>query len=314
MEKVDVLLSVYNPNLEFLRKQLESIEDQTYENVEVLIFDDCIEQRCDRNIFSEVLKKTPFRILPYKETNLGYCKAFETLVRESNGEYIAFCDQDDIWLPCKLEKSIEILNQDSSLVACSDRMIIDEFDNITCDSVRQHSNKPYESWHSFDDICKYNLFICYAVGMVMVVDGAFVRSTVPFSEHTGHDKWALACASAEGKVSFIEEPLVKYRRHGENVSGTLKGINSKKDYMTERVLPHIGIVEDFEKRYPNHKDLEEVKKFAYARKNHTIKDLFRYRYLSPDVAKFEIALLFVPNFLFKALLNIVRRLNDKVIT
>ncbi len=313
MKKVDVLLSIYNPNMEFLKKQLLSINDQTYENIELIIFDDCVDKRCDRNFILNIMTKVPVRFLPYQDHNLGYTKAFETLVVASDGDVIAFCDQDDIWLPDKIAESVETLEKDGTLVVCSDRMIIDENDQVTCSSVRKSSHKPYESWHSFDDICKFNIFICYAVGMVMVVDGSFARTTLPFSVHTGHDKWVLACASAEGKVSFIERPLVQYRRHGKNVSGTLKGIHSKSDYMRERVLSHIGIAEDFAKKYPSYKDLNEIKAFAYARKNHRIKDLIRYRYLAPDVAKFEIALCFMPDFCFKNFLKLVRRLNDRIV-
>ncbi|WRK53107.1 hypothetical protein SD457_23730 [Coprobacillaceae bacterium CR2/5/TPMF4] len=64
--------------------------------------------------------------------------------------------------------------------------------------------------------------------MSIVACGDFARSTLPISPYTAHDKWILSCAATEGTVSFIEEPLVQYRRHGKNVSGILKGINTKK--------------------------------------------------------------------------------------
>ena len=67
------------------------------------------------------------------------------------------------------------------------------------------------------------------------------------------------------------------------------------------------------KKYPDYKDLQEVKKFAYARKNHNIKDLWKYRYLSLDVAKFEIVLALTPDFLFQSILYFVRLLNDRLI-
>ncbi len=312
-EKVDIVLSVYKPNIEFLEKQLESLNEQTYPNIEVIIHDDCVEERCDRAVFERKLTKIPYRILPYQDRNLGYTKAFERLVKNTTGAYIAFCDQDDIWLPEKIEKCVNELKASGSLLVATDRMIIDAQDEIICPSVRAVSHKQYDSWHTGEDICKYNMFICYAVGMSIVISGEIARKAMPFSEYTGHDKWVIACASAEGKVSFLEQPLVKYRRHGKNVSGTLKGIRSKQDYMEQRVLDHIGIISDFEKKYPDYKDLQEVKKFAYARKNHNIKDLWKYRYLSLDVAKFEIVLALTPDFLFQPILYFVRLLNDRLI-
>ena len=105
-EKVDIVLSVYKPNIEFLEKQLESLNEQTYPNIEVIIHDDCVEERCDRAVFERKLTKIPYRILPYQDRNLGYTKAFERLVKNTTGAYIAFCDQDDIWLPEKIEKCV----------------------------------------------------------------------------------------------------------------------------------------------------------------------------------------------------------------
>jgi len=312
-KKVNIVLSVYDPNIDFLIKQLISINEQTYPNIEVIIHDDCIYNRCDITIFDQWLTKVHYRLLPYLNENLGYTKAFERLVSQTDGDYIAFCDQDDIWHKDKIEKCVNELESSGSLLVATDRMIINEEDEITCTSVRANSNKPYDSWHSGDDICKYNMFICYAVGMSIMVNGDLARNAVPFSIYTGHDKWIIACASAEGNVSFIEEPLVKYRRHGKNISGTLKGINSKKDYIEQRVLDHIKIISDFENKYPYYKDLEVIKKFAYARKNHCIRDLVKYRYLAPDLAKFDIVLAILPNFLFRSFLYFVRLKNDRII-
>ena len=67
-KKVQVLLSVYKPNMEYLRKQLKSLNEQDYENLELLIFDDGASiQKCDISIFKEEITSFPFRILPYEE-------------------------------------------------------------------------------------------------------------------------------------------------------------------------------------------------------------------------------------------------------
>ncbi|MFR2767122.1 MAG: hypothetical protein ACLTAI_01495 [Thomasclavelia sp.] len=99
------------------------------------------------------------------------------------------------------------------------------------EKVRDYSHKNYDSWHSFDDIAKYNLFITFAVGMSIVSHEVILQEVLYQFSYTAHDKWILSCAATEGTVSFIEEPLVQYRRHGKNVSGILKGINTKEDYI-----------------------------------------------------------------------------------
>ena len=51
MKKVNVLLSVYNPNRRYLEEQLRSLDNQTYDNMDIIIFDDCVKNRCDQKIF-----------------------------------------------------------------------------------------------------------------------------------------------------------------------------------------------------------------------------------------------------------------------
>ena len=137
MEKVSVLLSVYRPNQKYLEEQLASLDNQTYENMEILIFDDCVKERCSKEIFERCLKKKPYRILPYKKKNLGYTKAFEYLTENSDGDYIAFCDQDDVWHKEKIEKCVNCLNKDETLLVATDRSIIDEKGELICSSDRK---------------------------------------------------------------------------------------------------------------------------------------------------------------------------------
>ena len=308
-ERVDILLSVYNPNMEYLKKQLISLNNHTYKYIKLYIFDDCINNRCDCRIFEKYITNFEWEILPYCEKNLNYMGAFEKLVMESQGEYIAFCDQDDIWMTDKIEKCIEYMKQTETVLVVTDKQIIDENDNITCSSVRKNSKKNYDNWNTYDDITKYNLFITYAVGMSIVMSGDFARSTLPLSKNTGHDKWVLACASTEGKVGYLNEPLVKYRRHGKNVSGVLVGINSKKDYIKERILPDLKVIEDFKKKYPNHKDINEIESFANARKDGNIVTLFKLRKLAPDVAKFDIVTSLLPDKIFMLMVKIAQKIS-----
>lgn len=308
MEKVDVVLSVYNPDKTFLKKQLESLNAQSWDNMEILIFDDCIESRCDVSIFQEVLNKKKWRMLHYKDVNLQYTKAFEELVRQTDGEYVAFCDQDDIWDYMKIEKCVEVLKKDKTDLVATDRCLIDEKDKIICPSVRHNRPSPENSWNTFDDIGKYNFFVTYAVGMSIVMKGEFVRSVVPFSKYTGHDKWVLACASACNGVSFLDEVLVSYRRHGNNVSGVLSGITSKKEYVEKRAIPHLNLIKEFIRRFPDYSGAYEALNFAEARVNHNVADLFKYRYLAKDMAKFEIALAIIPDFIFRYIIKILQKM------
>lgn len=305
MKKVDVLLSVYDPNTEYLVKQLKSLDEQTYENIEILIFDDCIQKRFDTSLVAESIQKKQYRILPYKEENLGYTRAFEYLTMESTGEYVAFCDQDDLWAKDKIEKCVACLEKDHTSLVITDRKLIDKDDQVTCESV--WNENPGKKWNTHEDVGKYNFFTTIAPGMCQVMKGDFIRSAVPFSNETGHDKWSIACACACDGVSFLDEPLSLYRRHGDNVSGVLVRIHSKKDYMERRVMVHLRVIEQIREKYPQYAGTEEALELAYARKNHNLLKMYKYRYLAPGIIKAEILLTFIPDFMLKLLMKIIQK-------
>lgn len=305
--KVSVLLSLYNPDKNFLEKQLRSLDEQTYTNMEILIFDDCIENRCSLTFIEKCIRKKKYRVLPYLDKNLGYVKAFEYLVKESDGEFIAFCDQDDEWDRIKIEKCVDKIRQEKTLLVVSDRRIINGSGKVICESVRHNSNQKYETWNSYDDIGIYNFFTACAPGMSIVMDGVFAKKTVPFPEFTGHDKWVIACANACGKISYLDEPLVSYRRHSNNVSGILEGITSKKDYEEQRIIPHLQLVREFQKRYPSYQGTKIALEFAEARKRHNIFELLKYRWIAPEIVKFEIIMALLPDTIIRIVIKTLQR-------
>lgn len=96
-DKVQILLSIYKPNLQFLIKQLKSIDEQDYSPIELLVYDDGpVEDKIDREVILNHVSNITVRFLPSENKNLGYVKAFEKLIKYSDGKYLCFCDQDDI--------------------------------------------------------------------------------------------------------------------------------------------------------------------------------------------------------------------------
>ena len=309
MDKVSVLMAVYNPNLDFFAKQLESINNQTYSNIELLLYDDCISNRVDQDFVKKIMTKIPFRFLPYGDKNLGYEKAFATLLAASDGQFVAFSDQDDIWKLDKIEKCMTVIKKDKTLLVSTDRCIINENDEIVINSSRANSNQYRASWKTGDDIAKYHIFRDFVAGNCMLANGDFARSTLPISNYSPHDTWVVACAAIEGKLSLLDESLTCYRRHSQNVSGVMNGVESKQDYYQYRVYPQCHFVDDLMQKYPDFKDKDEVLAFSRARKNKNVFALKKYSYLEPEKAKFEIMLALTPNFLFKILKYFAKKLS-----
>ena len=296
--KVTILMSVYNPCLTYFKKQLESLNNQDYNNIELLIWVDDPKNNIKESVIKSYITNFPYKIIRANK-NLGYVKAFEELTKLANSEFIAYCDQDDIWENNKLSICISELIKQNAVLSTCDRTIIDKDDNIIISSIRHSSNTPEITWNSGDDITKYAIFSCYTTGMTIVMRTSTAKACLPFPSESAHDKWIGACASVMGKVLFIDIPLVNYRRHKNNVSGILSDINSKNEYYDKRVVPIFKLTQIFAQKFPNLKDNNEILKFADARYNRKVLTMFKYRYLSPLVTKFEILLKFTPNSLFK---------------
>ena len=140
---ITVVMAVYQPNPVWLREQLASIEQQDYPNLELLIRDDCSSEESVRQT-KEAIAGEIHRIpctFSTSERNMGSNKAFEQLTRDANGQFIAYCDQDDIWLPQKLTHLYrQIVEQQADLVY-SDLFVIDGDGKLLSDSmtkVRKH--------------------------------------------------------------------------------------------------------------------------------------------------------------------------------
>lgn len=106
MKKVSVIIPVYGAE-QYIAATLQSVVDQTYKNLEILVIDD---GSLDRSI--EICRqfKDP-RIKIITQKNRGLAGARNTGIRHAQGDYLAFLDADDLWLPEKLEKHVEHLNK-----------------------------------------------------------------------------------------------------------------------------------------------------------------------------------------------------------
>ena len=130
MEKISVLLAVYKPNRTFFRKQLDSINKQTYKNIELIVMDDS-DDREEFNQISSIINEHITNI-DYKvyanECNVGSNRTFEKLTQIADGDYFAYCDQDDIWEEYKIETLVNEIKKENAVVCYSDLSVIDEDD------------------------------------------------------------------------------------------------------------------------------------------------------------------------------------------
>ncbi len=222
MESYDVSIAMATYQGEaYIHQQLISIRDQTLRPFEIIICDD---QSSDRTLdivqgFSENLNILVF----VNERPLGVVKNFEKAISLCNSNYIALCDQDDVWIATKLEddlkkmKIIEIDKEIPSLVF-SDLEVVDEDLKLISHSLWKHlgANPARDNFYEL-------LFGNVVTGCTIMLNHAFVKylKNIP-QEAIMHDYWASLIAYGFGQVGIIEKPLVKYRQHRSNVTNNYK--------------------------------------------------------------------------------------------
>lgn len=112
MKRVNIILSTYNGE-RYLKEQLKSLIEQTYSNIVIYIRDDGSSDSTVEIIknFQEIYGQEKIVFLEDTDGNVGYVKSFLKIIRScKDADYYAFCDQDDYWLPNKIERAVKFLD------------------------------------------------------------------------------------------------------------------------------------------------------------------------------------------------------------
>lgn len=215
-EKVDILLATYKPNITYLKEQIESILNQTYKNIKLYISDDYSNEQEVIKTLETYAQKDDRIELYVQEKNLGYIKNFEFLLTKSTAKYVAFCDQDDIWYPNKIEKSLNtLIEKNVDLIYCNSKHI-NENDEIINLNYFKHKNMPLvKGKNNILTISRY-----LGLGCSQIFTSEVRQKMLPYKESVMAHDWLASFIASEGKgVDYIEEPLFSYRLHTSNVFG-----------------------------------------------------------------------------------------------
>ena len=222
MEQIDILLATYNGE-KYLKEQLDSILNQTYSNFRLLISDDCSKDST-RQILEEYAKKDNRIINYFQENNLGYVKNFEFLLTKVENEIYMLSDQDDFWLPEKIEKTYNKLKEINADLVFTDLQVVDKDLNEILPSFNDYMllTRKIEKFHT--DYRLQYLYNC-VTGCTLMSKKKFLDKILPIptsSKYVIHDTWIGLMVSLYGKVEYLNEKTIKYRQHGNNQVGTDK--------------------------------------------------------------------------------------------
>jgi glycosyltransferase involved in cell wall biosynthesis len=222
LPKISIALCTYNGE-KYLKEQLESFLRQKLLPHEIVVCDD-LSTDSTVKILEDFSQTAPFSVRIYQnDRNIGLTKNFSKAASLCTGEYIAFSDQDDIWLPDRLDacchkmKEAELkYGKDIPLLVYSDLSIIDSEGRAIGPSFMRHQNM----WHSDPDPLGRLLAQNTVSGSTALCNKALMQDCLPFPEViTNHDGWLSLIAASCGKILFIPEALVLYRKHDSNVVG-----------------------------------------------------------------------------------------------
>lgn len=212
--KVSVCMATYNGE-KFLSQQLESILNQLSDCDEVIIVDDA---STDGTVDIVSSIKDPRLVLIEHAVNQGVVASFEEAVRSASGDVLFFSDQDDIWAPNRVSRTLDAFEADKDLaLAVTDVTLINEDGTIVTEDRRM------KRW-PFDSRLVPNLVANRFQGSAMAFRSSLIHEILPFPANFLflHDAWIGArCALTRSGVGYISEPLLFYRRHAGNLSEQL---------------------------------------------------------------------------------------------
>jgi len=225
---VSVALCTFN-GAAYLAAQLESIANQTLLPKEIVISDD--------GSTDETLEVVA-RVLPAqrlvesgitltllgRSTPLGVTKNFEAAISACSGEFIALCDQDDIWSPDKLARLRQAIDVPGVLLVHSDARMVDAlgrplrhalFETL---GARTTELRREQGPRALEVLLRRNL----VTGATAMVRRSLVSAAQPFPESWVHDHWLAIVAALTGRIVLVPDKLVDYRQHGANQIGATK--------------------------------------------------------------------------------------------
>lgn len=314
--RIAILMAVYEPNLQWLKEQLLSLNEQTYPNLYLYIREDCSPTVSFAKIASlveECITAFPYEI-ERNSKNLGSNATFERLTAEATGDYFAYCDQDDVWLPEKLEILQREIEKNNVLLVCSDMFIVDGKGRQVADSITKV--RRHHIFRSGEGLAEKLVFSNFVTGCTMLIKAETAKTAIPFCPYMVHDHYLALYASNNGKITSLPDRLIKYRIHGNNQTEMMAGVVDKASYGRIRIDEALAKMRWLEQHFACSVEVKEAirqgRLWLEARQKNWhrqggAKTVWRYRGFNKAVSCFELVLSSAPNWLFQLALAMKKK-------
>ncbi|QDV14258.1 Putative glycosyltransferase EpsH [Rosistilla oblonga] len=199
-DSVSVVIPCYNGE-SFIEETLRSVLGQTHKPTEIWVIDDG-----STDASAEVAASVDDRVQVVRQENAGEAVARNHGIRLSTGDWIAFCDADDLWEPGKLERQLQGLAKDDALASCTGFFNFGDISDV-------HAPDGLQGYFSIEDVIR---------GIPSNMSTFLIRSECcpRFREGVsyGEDTLFFLDVVLRGALLYVSEPLVGYRRHAAGQS------------------------------------------------------------------------------------------------
>lgn len=239
---ISCVITTYKREISVLKRAVESIERQTYNDIEIIIVNDAPEEEklCAEigNWLEKYHENVQYII---HDKNKGACAARNTGIKASQGEYIAFLDDDDEWVENKLELQFKKINEDNSAMVYCDQLFIDVFGNET---YKKPSLEYLVGDTDFERLLCFNFIGSTSFPLIRL---SVLRSVGGFNENLkssqDHEVWLKI--AKDNKISYVDKALVRY--YFSDVAITRSTQNREQGYTY--------LLKEFSKEYASNKNL-----------------------------------------------------------
>lgn len=221
---IAILLSTFNGAC-FLHEQLDSLLQQTYKEFVLYIRDDGSNDDTMKIVKRYVSLYSNFVFLNDEVKHRGACQGFLWMLKQVHADYYMFCDQDDVWMPFKIELTYKIMQaeetrfKDMPILIHTDLTVTDSSLNIIHPSLWMfQKTSPMQIGE------KYLCLVNYVTGCTALFNSKLCKLAISGgSDAIMHDHWIGICADAAGgRILSIPTATIYYRQHCNNTIGAKK--------------------------------------------------------------------------------------------
>ncbi len=219
---IDILMSTYN-GARFLAAQIDSILAQDHTEFRLIIRDDGSTDETVKMVEDYTVRDPRVVFVKDDRGNLGAPHSFMALVEASKSALLMLSDQDDVWLPdkvsrtlCKMNRVLEEHGDNVPLAVFTDLTVVNEHLDVINESFWNYQKLEPLLSRRWQDLLAQNV----VTGCTLMLNQAAKKAVLPFQlPEMMHDHWIAANVAKYGKLEFVAEPTVLYRQHSQNAEG-----------------------------------------------------------------------------------------------